>query len=70
MTAVELLTEKLRIEFGFAFSNNILKQAKELEKQQIKDCWKKAQDEQRKEFSSSYCSINFEEYYNETFKTK
>jgi hypothetical protein len=33
MTAVEWLTEKLRIEFGFAFSNNILEQAKEMEKQ-------------------------------------
>jgi hypothetical protein len=34
-TAVEWLTEKLRIEFGFAFSNNILEQAKEMEKEQI-----------------------------------
>jgi hypothetical protein len=33
-TAVEWLTEKLRVEFGFAFSNNILEQAKEMEKQQ------------------------------------
>jgi hypothetical protein len=33
-TAVEWLTEKLRTEFGFAFSNNILEQAKEMEKQQ------------------------------------
>jgi hypothetical protein len=34
MTAVEWLKEKLRIEFGFAFSNNILEQAKEMEEQQ------------------------------------
>lgn len=34
-TAVEWLTEKLWSEFRFAFSNNILEQAKELEKQQI-----------------------------------
>lgn len=33
MTAVEWLAEKLRIEFGFAFSNNILEQAKEMEKE-------------------------------------
>ena len=33
-TAVEWLTEKLRTEFGFAFSNNILEQAKEMEKKQ------------------------------------
>jgi len=31
MTAVEWLTEKLRTEFGFAFSNNILEEAKEIE---------------------------------------
>ena len=36
-TAVEWLTEKLRIEFGFGFSNNILEQAKEMEKQKIVD---------------------------------
>jgi hypothetical protein len=36
-TAVDWLTEKLRIEFGFAFSNNILEQAKSMEKQQIID---------------------------------
>jgi predicted metalloendopeptidase len=33
-TAVEWLTEKLRIEFGFAFSNNILEQAKEMERKE------------------------------------
>ncbi len=33
MTAVEWLTEKLKTEFGFVFSNNILEQAKEMEKQ-------------------------------------
>jgi hypothetical protein len=32
-TAVEWLTEKIRVEFGFAFSNNILEQAKEMEEQ-------------------------------------
>jgi hypothetical protein len=31
MTAVEWLAEKLRTEFGFAFSNNILEEAKEIE---------------------------------------
>jgi len=29
-TPIEWLTEKLRIEFGFSFSNNILEQAKEI----------------------------------------
>lgn len=36
-TAVEWLTEKLRNEFGFAFSNNILEQAKEIELQMVVD---------------------------------
>lgn len=35
--AVEWLSEKLKSEFGFSFSNNILDQAKEMEKQQIID---------------------------------
>ena len=34
MKAVEWLTNKLRIEFGFAFSDNILKQAKVIEQNQ------------------------------------
>ncbi len=42
-TPVEWLTEKLRIEFGFVFSNNILEQAKEMEKQQIKEAFQKGQ---------------------------
>jgi hypothetical protein len=33
-TAVEWLTEELRVQFGFAFSNNILEQAIEMEKEQ------------------------------------
>ena len=32
MTAIEWLIEKLRTEFGWAFSNNILEEAKEIEK--------------------------------------
>jgi len=36
-TAVEWLTEKLRIEFGFVFSNNILDEAKEIEHQHCLD---------------------------------
>lgn len=33
-TAVEWLTEKLWVEFRFAFSDNILEQAKEMERQE------------------------------------
>jgi hypothetical protein len=61
-TAVEWLTEKLRIEFGFAFSDNILEQAKEIEKQQIIDAYQQG-------FNNAYFSnpLNPEQYYNETF---
>ena len=36
MKAVEWLTNKLRVEFGFAFSDNILEQAKVIEQNQNK----------------------------------
>ncbi len=56
-TAVDWLTEKLKIEFGFVFSNNILQQVKEMEKQQIVTAYNKAG------------AFKFgKEYYNETFK--
>jgi len=64
-TAVEWLTEKLRIEFGFVFSNNIFEQAKEMEKQQIIDAMDVTQ---RTDFYVKY--EGSEHYYNETFKTK
>jgi len=65
-TAVEWLAEKLRIEFGFAFSNNILEEAKEMEKQQIID----AHGNQQKKSGgvSNYTYIlTGEKYYEETF---
>jgi hypothetical protein len=64
-TAVEWLTEKLRIEFGFAFSNNILDKAKEMQKQQIIDAhsdWTRVID--------NLPSRTAEQYYNETFKSE
>jgi len=62
-TAVEWLTEKLRIEFGFGFSNNIFEQAKEMEKEQIKDAYQQG-------FNNAYFNnpLNSKQYYNETFK--
>ncbi len=60
MTAVEWLTEKLRTEFGFAFSNNILEEAKEMEKKQIID----AVNSQRQ----LGWDEKGEQYYNENFK--
>ena len=77
-TAVELAIDKIKelqsnTEIGhftkraYAICMDILEDTKEMEKQQMKECWKKAQDEQRKEFSSNYCSIKFEEYYNKVY---
>ena len=62
-TAVEWLTEKLRIEFGFSFSNNILEQAKEMEKQQITDAYVAGGEKGFNKFGEDY-----EKYYIETFK--
>jgi hypothetical protein len=59
-TAVEWLTEKLKIEFGLVFSNNILDEAKEMEKKQIVD----AVNSQRQ----LGWDEKGEQYYNETYK--
>jgi hypothetical protein len=63
-TSVEWLTEKLRVEFGFVFSNNILEQAKEIEKQQIIDAFNLGQ---QKEAKQEFWTKG-EQYYNENFK--
>jgi len=60
-TAVEWLYEKLWKEFNFSFSNNILEEAKEIEKQQIKDAYR---------FPNTLVDMSSEQYYNETFKKK
>ena len=60
-TAIEWLTEKLRDEFGFVFSDNILEQAKEMERQQIIDAYKTFLD-------TTLPDSVYEQYYNETFK--
>lgn len=66
-TAVEWLREKLWVEFGFSFSDNILEQAKEMEKQQIVeahgDKLKKSKDSGNYEFW-----FTGKDYYNKTFK--
>ena len=59
-TAVEWLTEKLRVEFGFAFSNNILQQAKEMEKEQMRDA--------SCPFIGGWEDDEFEYWYNEKYK--
>ena len=67
-TAVKWLTEKLRIEFGFGFSNNILEQAKEMEKQQIIDAYNIGFITPFEIDLNTGKSITAEQYYNETFK--
>jgi hypothetical protein len=69
-TAVEWLYEKIWKEFNFSFSNNILEQAKELEKEQLRKCYHFAQIEQQKEFSSIYVGMSFEKWYNEIYKNE
>jgi hypothetical protein len=69
-SAVEWLAEKLRVEFGFVFSDNILEQAKELEKEQLRECYHFAQIEQQKEFSSIYVGMSFDKWYNEIYKNE
>jgi hypothetical protein len=70
-TATEWLREKLQLEFGFIFSDNILEQAKEIEKEQIKSAFTKgdlfAEDYFYPEKPNVDCSEN---YYNETFKSE
>ena len=68
--AVEWLYEKIWKEFNFSFSNNILEQAKELEKEQLRKCYHFAQIEQQKEFSSIYVGMSFEKWYNEIYKNE
>jgi hypothetical protein len=67
-TAVEWLSEKLWVEFRFAFSNNILEKAKEMEKQQINDAFESGENN----IDADGCQENrngFEQYYNETYNT-
>ena len=65
MTAVEWLREKLWREFDFYFSDNILEQAKEMEKDQI---MKAVYDGMGTNFDPNMGRA--EQYYNETFKSK
>ena len=59
-TAVEWLREKLWKEFNFSFSDNILEQAKEMEKQQMRDA--------SCPYVGGWENDEFEYWYNETFK--
>jgi hypothetical protein len=60
-TAVEWLSEKLFNDFGFSFSNNILEQAKEMEKQQIIDAFNYGQID---------LGMEADEYHKQIFKSE
>jgi hypothetical protein len=62
-TAVEWLYETLWKQTDFSLPNNILEQAKEMEKQQIMDAWDNGCEDDG-------IIDNAEQYYNETFKNK
>ena len=67
MTAVEWLIEQLGesgIEF-YKYHDEILNQAKAMEKEQMKDCYWYGDYDGR-----NGSDRNFEQYYNETFKPK
>jgi hypothetical protein len=67
-TAVEWLREKLWKEFNFSFSDNILEQAKEMEKEQIESAFTQGElfavDYFDADKPNEDCSKN---YYNKTF---
>ena len=68
MTAVEFLEKELYERFHLSYLvlfNELIQQAKEMEKEQIKDAYYKGGDDLTK--------MNFiesEQYYNETFKSE
>jgi len=62
-TATEWLREKLRLEFGFVFSDNILKQAKAMEKEQIIKAYEIAMET---DIYNEPLKIG-KDYYNETY---
>lgn len=73
-TAVEFVIEKLDkfIEPGNQIIVNIiLNQAKEMEKQQLKESWDVSCNEMHKSFSSDvYKRLLFNQYYKETYGTE
>jgi len=70
-TAVEFLISKLQWTYGQidAFSQYV-REAKEMEKEQLRECYHFAQIEQQKEFSSIYVGMSFEKWYNEIYKNE
>jgi hypothetical protein len=68
MTAVEWLYETLWKQTDFSLPNNILEQAKEMEKEQLECAWNSSDQNMRFQFSSSaYKGITFKQWL-EKFK--
>jgi len=65
-TAVELLTDKLFNEFKFAFNNNILEEAKQIEKKQFVDFFMWFRDNGERYIGLSIEQF-VEEYYNKKY---
>jgi hypothetical protein len=73
MTAVKWLEEQLKDDRFLAAFEDEFKQAKEMEKQQIIDAYKEAEDmheffQYEHMYGRKY--LKAEQYYNETFKNK
>lgn len=61
MTAVEFLIQQAKNK-GDLFKSDV-EQAKEIEKQQLKDCWHSSDENMRSQFSSpDYKRITFEQW--------
>jgi hypothetical protein len=64
-TAVEFLTDKLFNELQFAFSNNILEEAKKIEKKQFVDFFMWFRDN-----GERYIGLSIEQFVDEFYKQK
>ena len=62
-TAVEWLVEQLRMQTPLYTKDEIINEAKEMEKKQIIDAYKEA-------ITNGFYDEDAEQYYNETFKNK
>jgi hypothetical protein len=62
-TAVEWLAKYK----GLNTKSLVFEQAKELEKEQLRECYHFAQIEQQKEFSSIYVGMSFEKWYKQNY---
>lgn len=65
LTAVDWLG-KICNDRGYILMSDYFKQAKEMEKQQLKNCWDASDENMRRQFSSSeYKRITFEQWLNQ-----